>query len=119
MLVSICPCTASFSENVIRHDTFHEIIRPVPQRFAVGSAGAPRAVSTIQSRPQRTLVNPFKPDEIPCNWTCGRYRWKHVFPQGTDGEVILRHYEKPSPAESETYVKPEKVCLLLIPLGIS
>lgn len=104
---------ASLSENVIRSDTFHEIIRTIPQRFAVGSAGATRTVSTVQARPQRTLINPFKPNEIPCNWTCNRQRWSHVFPKGPSGEVLHQHYEKLSPAESETRVKPEKVRILL------
>ena len=108
----VCLCfTASLSENVIRNDTFHEIIRPVPQRFAVGSAGASRCINTVQSR-QRTLINPFKPNEIPCNWTCNRHRWSHVFPKGPGGEVLHRHYEKLSPTESETHVKPEKVRVL-------
>lgn len=99
---------ASLSENVIRGN---EIIRPIPQRFAVGSAGADPSVllSAVQTRPQRTLINPFKPNEIPCNWTCNRHRWAHVFPLGPDGEILHRHYHKLSTAENEIHVKLEKV----------
>jgi len=98
---------ASLSENVIRGN---EIIRPIPQRFAVGSAGADPSVllSAVQTRPQRTLINPFKPNEIPCNWTCNRQRWAHVFPLGPDGEILHRHYHKLSTAENEIHVKLEK-----------
>ena len=106
--------TASLSENAIRNVTQHDLIRPVPQRFAVGSAGAePSGVlSTVQSRPQRTLINPFKPNEIPCNWTCNRHRWAHVFPTGPDGEILHPHYHKLSTAENETQEKLEKVYVL-------
>ena len=104
---------ASLSENVIRNDTFHEIIRPIPQRLAVGSAGAARTVDTVQVRPQRTLINPFKPDRIPCNWICNRHRWSHVFPKGPSGKVLHQHYEQLSPTESEAVVKPEKVRIVL------
>lgn len=99
---------ASLSENTVVNGTSHEIIRPVPRRFAVGSAGASRHEIPGHSRPQRTLINPFKPNEIPCNWTCNRHRWSHVFPKGPGGEVLHRHYKKLSPAESITQIKTEK-----------
>lgn len=101
--------SASLSENMVVNGTSHEIIRPVPRRFAVGSAGASRHEIPGHSRPQRTLINPFKPNEIPCNWTCNRHRWSHVFPKGPGGEVLHRHYEKLSPAESNPQIKTDKV----------
>jgi len=104
-----CIFAASLPEKVTRNNTFHEIIRPIPQWLAVGSAGATRAVSTVQARPQRTLINPFKPNKIPCNWTCNSHRWLHVFPKGPSGKVLHQHHEQLSPTESETVVKPEKV----------
>jgi len=113
VLSSSVECTShgvlvSLPENVTRNDTFHEIIRPITQRFAVGSAGAAHDMNTVQVRPQRTLINPFKPNAIPCNWTCNNHRWSHVFPKGPSGKVLHLHYEQPSPAETETLVKPEK-----------
>ena len=115
LLLFLYVSAASLSENVMVNGAFHEIIRPVPRRFAVGSAGDRRSENTVQSRPQRTLINPFKPNEIPCNWTCNRHRWSHVFPKGPGGEVLHRHYEKLSPTESETQVKTEKAGVVTVP----
>ena len=106
--------SASLSENVISNGTQHEIIRPVPRRFAVGSAGADLSVidTAAQTHPQRTLINPFKPNEIPCNWTCNRHRWSHVFPTGPDGEILHPHYHKLSTDSNDTEVKLQKVPIL-------
>ena len=106
--------SASLSENVIANGTQHEIIRPVPRRFAVGSAGADLSVidTAVQTHPQRTLINPFKPNEIPCNWTCNRHRWSHVFPTGPDGEILHPHYHKLSTDSNDAEVKLQKVPIL-------
>ena len=106
--------SASLSENVITNGTQHEIIRPVPRRFAVGSAGADLSVigTAVQTHPQRTLINPFKPNEIPCNWTCNRHRWSHVFPTGPDGEILHPHYHKLSTDSNDAEVKLQKVPIL-------
>ena len=65
-------------------------------------------------RPQRTLINPFKPNQIPCNRTCNKHRWSQVFATGPDGEILHRHYHKLAPAndEAEKTEKPEKVSVL-------
>lgn len=106
--------SASLSENVITNGTQHKIIRPVPRRFAVGSAGADLSViyTAVQTHPQRTLINPFKPNEIPCNWTCNRHRWSHVFPTGPDGEILHPHYHKLSTDSNDAEVKLQKVPIL-------
>ena len=68
--------------------------------------------TAVQTHPQRTLINPFKPNEIPCNWTCNRHRWSHVFPTGPDGEILHPHYHKLSTDSNDAEVKLQKVPIL-------
>lgn len=105
-----------WQENVSRSFSQCSVTRPVRQRFAVSSADAdPSSVLPKEPvRPQRTLINPFKPNQIPCNRTCNKHRWSQVFATGPDGEILLRHYHKLAPANDETEKteKPEKVSVL-------
>lgn len=99
-------------ENVSKSTSQCSVTRPVRQRFAVSSADADPSLVLPKEpvRPQRTLINPFKPNQIPCNWICNKHRWSHVFATGPDGEILHRHYHKLAPAndEAEKTEKPEK-----------
>ncbi|XP_068748692.1 GATOR1 complex protein DEPDC5-like [Montipora capricornis] len=101
---------ASLSGNVLRNTSQHCIIRPIPQHFGVVSAGANPSLALPMGPVclQRTLINPFKPNEIPCNWSCNRQRWSHAFPTGPDGEILHRHYHKLASDDNEIQEKPEK-----------
>ncbi|XP_015779436.1 PREDICTED: LOW QUALITY PROTEIN: DEP domain-containing protein 5-like [Acropora digitifera] len=101
-------------EHVSKSTSQCSVTRPVRQRFAVSSADADPSLVLPKEpvRPQRTLINPFKPNQIPChsNWTCNKHRWSQVFATGPDGEILHRHYHKLAPANdaAEKAEKPEK-----------
>ena len=61
-------------------------------RAVVGSADTSQVYNV--GRPQRALVNPFRPNYLPCKLTCNRHRWRHTFPKGPGGEMIQEHHQK-------------------------
>ncbi|XP_028415172.1 GATOR complex protein DEPDC5-like isoform X2 [Dendronephthya gigantea] len=68
---------------------------PASSRAVVGSADTSFFYQNV-GRPQRSLVNPFRPNYLPCKMTCNRHRWRHTFPKGPGGEMWQEHHHKAS-----------------------
>ena len=64
-------------------------------RAVVGSADTSYFYQNV-GRPQRSLVNPFRPNYLPCKMTCNRHRWRHTFPKGPGGEMWQEHHHRTS-----------------------
>jgi hypothetical protein len=64
-------------------------------RAVVGSADTSYFYQNV-GRPQRSLVNPFRPNYLPCKMTCNRHRWRHTFPKGPGGEMWQEHHHRAS-----------------------
>ena len=62
-------------------------------RTVVGSADTSYFYQNV-GRPQRSLVNPFRPNYLPCKMTCNRHRWRHTFPKGPGGEMRQEHHHR-------------------------
>ena len=62
-------------------------------RAVVGSADTSYFYQNV-GRPQRSLVNPFRPNYLPCKMTCNRHRWRHTFPKGPGGEMLQEHHHR-------------------------